>query len=83
MTIFQVVEYWLRRPPGSVNTRADGYDLVGEDAARNRFVEDTGRIREHGYETLPETEGMVGYPPTHRYLIEKKLVDIRSKSYKT
>ncbi len=66
---FQVVEYWLRRPPGSVNTRPD---FVGEDGARNRFVEDEsarGRIQEHGYETLPETEGMVGYPPTHRYVI--------------
>ena len=69
----QVVEYWLRRPPGSVAAPTDaGYDFVGGGVSAGVGVDESRmRLREHGYETVADNvnrmpaypgDRMTGYP---------------------
>ena len=73
-----MVEYWLRRPPGSVSVPTDaGYDFVGGGSGGVGVGVDDSRmrLREHGYETVSDnvnrlpgypSERMTGYPGSAR-----------------
>ena len=72
-----MVEYWLRRPPGSVSAHPNtGYDFVGDE--ENRL-----RLREHGYETVSDnTQRMIGYPPNHRFaMTSSKMWTLQSPAF--